>query len=194
MTEDPIYMKLDPTVSRFAIELFPHLKNMVEDDGCLYTQLLKAMYGCTHASALWYAEIKKELEKLGYSVSTTDRCVFRKRVGDRIYILLLYVDDILALVDEVEAENIRLRLTKRFGEIVFEIGKKLSYLGMEIEVTSMGTMVDMNFYIKQLLDGEAVVTYVSPGAKETFEVNPAAGLLSLEEKKWYHSASVRPKH
>lgn len=160
MTGDPIYMKLDPTVSRFAIELFPHLKNMVEDDGCLYTQLLKAMYGCTHASALWYAEIKKELEKLGYSVSTTDRCVFRKRVGDRIYILLLYVDDILALVDEVEAENIRLRLTKRFGEIVFEIGKKLSYLGMEIEVTSMRTMVDMSFYIKQLLDGEAVVTYV----------------------------------
>lgn len=152
------------------------------------------MYGCTHASALWYAEIKKELEKLGYSVSTTDRCVFRKRVGDRIYILLLYVDDISALVDEVEAENIRLRLTKRFGEIVFEIGKKLSYLGMEIEVTSMGTMVDMNFYIKQLLDGEAVVTYVSPGTKETFEVNPVAGLLSLEEKKWYHSASVRPKH
>jgi hypothetical protein len=94
----------------------------------------------------------------------------------------------------VEAENIRLRLTKRFGEIVFEIGKKLSYLGMEIEVTSMGTMVDMNFYIMQLLDGEAVVTYVSPGTKETFEVNPVAGLLSLEEKKWYHSASVRPKH
>jgi hypothetical protein len=49
---------------------------------------------------------KKILEGLGYEASATDRCVFCRRVGERVFLLLLYVDDILALVDQEEAERI----------------------------------------------------------------------------------------
>ena len=110
--------------------MFPEIETIIDTDGCISTQMLKAMYGRVHASALWYKEIKKELLGMAYVASPTDKCVFRKWVGDRIFYLLLYVDDILALVDKEEVEKIRERLQKRFGEIVF--GKKLSYLGMEI--------------------------------------------------------------
>jgi hypothetical protein len=72
-------------VSKYAVELFPNLKKMLEADGRLYTVLLKAMNGCVQASALWYAMIKAELEKLGYSVGPTDPCVFIKQVGNRIF-------------------------------------------------------------------------------------------------------------
>jgi len=61
------------------------------------------MYGCVQASALWYALIRGFLEELEYVCSPTDRYVFRKWVGGRIFVLLLYVDDILAQVDEKEA-------------------------------------------------------------------------------------------
>jgi hypothetical protein len=67
--------------------------------------MLKAMYGCIQASVLWYALIKKFLENQGYQVSAMDWCIFRKRNGDRIYILFLYVDDILVKVDGEEAES-----------------------------------------------------------------------------------------
>jgi len=107
MSGEPTFIRLDPKVSKYVMELFPNLKNMVEEDGCLYTVLLKAMYGCVQASALWYAMIRAELEELGYSVGPTDPCVFVKQVGDRIYILLLYVDDILAIADKEEAEKKR---------------------------------------------------------------------------------------
>ncbi len=110
------------------------------------------MYGCVQASALWYAMIKAELEKLGYSVGPTDPCAFVKQVGDRIFILLLYVDDILAIVDKDEAEKIRAHLVAKFGSVQFETGGRLSYLGMEINVTDAGTSVDMSFYVKQLLE------------------------------------------
>ena len=60
------------------IGLFPQLAGMVEDDGCLYTQMLKAMYGCIQAIALWYALIRKLLEDFGYVVSKTDLFVFKK--------------------------------------------------------------------------------------------------------------------
>jgi len=52
--------------------MFPELGNMLEEDGCLYTLLLKAMYGCIQASALWYKLIKLFLVELGYECSETD--------------------------------------------------------------------------------------------------------------------------
>ena len=110
MTGDPIYMRLDPKLTKFAINLFPDMKKMADKDGCLYTRMLKAIYGCVHASALWYLEIRKFLEGLDYEGSETEQCVFRKRVGERIFILLLYVDDILALVDKEEAERLKTKL------------------------------------------------------------------------------------
>jgi hypothetical protein len=69
-------MKLDPKVSKYAVELFPDLKGMLEGDGCIYTLLLKAMYGWVQTSALWYALIRAELESLGYKVGPMDPCIF----------------------------------------------------------------------------------------------------------------------
>jgi hypothetical protein len=168
---EPMYMKLDPKVSEYAVEIFPELKSMLEDDGCIYTLLLNAMYGCVQASAVWYALIKAELESLGYEVGPTDSCVFVKQVGSRIFILLLYVDVILAIVDEEEAEKIRAHFVAKFGTVLFEINGKLSYLAMEIEILDEGTKIDMSFYVKQIIEDaeeKLVLTeYESPGMKET---------------------------
>jgi hypothetical protein len=156
MKGEPVYMRVDSKVSSYIVEMFPRLREMLEPDGCLYTLLLKAMYGCVQVSALWYALIRSFLEELEYECSPTDRCVFRKRVGERIFVLLLYVDDILAQVDDKEAERLREHLMKRFGEVQFEVGSKLSYLGMQIDIRNEGTMIDMSFYVKKLLEGTMV--------------------------------------
>jgi hypothetical protein len=63
--EGEVYMKINQKMVRYVINLFPDLEDMVEDGGCIYTRLLKAMYGCIQASALWYALIKSFLEDLG---------------------------------------------------------------------------------------------------------------------------------
>jgi hypothetical protein len=100
------YMKLDPKILKYTVELFPGLKELLEYDGCLYTLLLKEAYGCVQASALWYALIRGELESLGYKVGPMDPCMFVKQVGDRVFVLLLYVDNILMLVDAVWWQNL----------------------------------------------------------------------------------------
>jgi hypothetical protein len=77
--------------------------------------------------------------------------------GDRIYILLLYMDDILADVDKQEAEKLRKKLFKRFGMVQFEERGRFLYLGMQINVTDQqGATIVMVFYTKQLLKGEVV--------------------------------------
>jgi hypothetical protein len=61
--EGEVYMRVNQKMASYVINLFQDLKEMVHDDGCLYTLLLKAMYGCIQASALWYALIQSFLEE-----------------------------------------------------------------------------------------------------------------------------------
>jgi hypothetical protein len=61
-------MKLDPKITKYTIELFLQYESLVENDGCLYTVMLKEMYGCVQVSALWYENICGELEKLRYEM------------------------------------------------------------------------------------------------------------------------------
>jgi hypothetical protein len=72
MEGEPVYMKVNPKIMRYVIKLFPDLMKYVEEDGCIYTIMLKAMYGCIQASSLWYRLLKKILEGLGYMMSKTN--------------------------------------------------------------------------------------------------------------------------
>jgi hypothetical protein len=65
MSGEPTYIKLDPKISRYAVEMYPELEKILESEGCLYTVLLKALYRCVQASALWYVLIRNELQRLG---------------------------------------------------------------------------------------------------------------------------------
>jgi hypothetical protein len=181
------YMRLDKSLTDHFINLFPNLKGLVEADGSLYTLMLKAMYGCIQASALWYALIRKFLEDQGYQVSETNRCVFRKKKGEKIFVLLLYIDDILANVDSKEAEKLRQNLIKRFGTVQFEVSGRFSYLGMQIEMKETGTVIDMTFYIKQLLEGVDVPVRASRGTKFTFMIAENAMVLDEVDRKEFHT-------
>jgi len=145
--------------------------------------MLKGMYGCIQASALWYGLIKKFLEDQGYQVSAMDR----KRNGGRIYVLLLYVDDKLANVHDEEAEKLKQNLSKRFGTVQFEVTGRLSYLRMQIDILKQRTVIDMTFYVKQVLEGVDVPVRASPGTKLTFMVGESAKSLSEGDCKEFHS-------
>ncbi len=81
------------------------------------------------------------------------------------------MDNILAVVDAKEAKALKTLLEQRFRKILFEENSKLSYLGMHIDVRPEGTVVDMSFYMRQLLEGQEVVVRLSPGTKVSFTVD-----------------------
>ena len=105
------------------------------------------------------------------------------------------MDDILAIVDKDEAEKIRAHLVAKFGSVQFETGGRLSYLGMEINVTDAGTSVDMSFYVKRLLedakDKMNPVVYASLGTKETFVANDEKKRLQESERVFFHSTVAK---
>jgi hypothetical protein len=191
MTGPPIYMKLDPKIVKYTKEMYPELDEFQWKDQCVYMIMLKAMYGCVQASALWYVLIRSEFEKMGYTVSDTDKCIFIKPVGkDKIFTLLLHVDDILAAVDAEEVDKLLERLKRRFGGVQFEVGNNLSYLGMKISIQKERTMIDMSFYVAQVLEDEAVEVESSPTTKSLYNVNEEWKKLDEAERKWFHSKTA----
>jgi hypothetical protein len=129
---------------------------------------------------------------MGYTVSETDKCVFIKQVGqDKIFTLLLHVDDILVLVDAEEADLLFKRLKHRFGEVQFEVGDDLSYLGMNISIRDEGTVIDMSFYVSQVLENEEVEEAACPMAKTFYNVDEKLKKLGEVERKWFHSKTVK---
>jgi hypothetical protein len=62
------------------------------------------------------------------------------------------VDNILVLVDAKEAKRLKEHLTRHFGAVQFEVGEKLSYLGMQIDIQDEGAvLMDIRFCVKKLL-------------------------------------------
>ncbi len=55
MSGPPIFMRLDPNVVRYAKEMYPEFEEFQWKDASIFTVMLKAMYRCVKASALWYA-------------------------------------------------------------------------------------------------------------------------------------------
>jgi hypothetical protein len=144
------------------------------------------------ASSLWYRLLRKVLEGMGYEASETDSCVFRKRASaGKLYILLVYVDDVLALVDASEAKLLKRTLEERFGTVTFEEGRELSYLGMEIRVGEDSTTVDMRFYAKKILEGIKALPRESPGTKNMFIVENDSVRLSEEDRQLFHKKTAQ---
>ncbi len=67
---------------------------MDADEGfCL--KLLKSLYGLKQAPRNWHKLVVKHIKSIGSKQCVLDNCLFVKNIGEEIYLILLYVDDIL---------------------------------------------------------------------------------------------------
>jgi len=158
------------------------LQKHVGSDGVLYCKLRKALYGCVQASKLWYEKIHTFLVRLGYEQSKTDPCVFRKVVEDRVYLITVYVDDLLIFATQGELDRLRAAFTKEFRWITMEVGSVHLYLGMQLKFGNGQVKVDMSYYLAKVLhEFPNLKEEVLPGKKNLFA--PSMDLPLLAEKE-----------
>jgi hypothetical protein len=170
----------------------PGLRKYVSKDGQLYCKLLKALYGCVQASNLWFEKLAKVLCAEGYEHSPTDPCVMQHIVGDIVYFLLIYVDDILLLAEQQEIEQMKEVFLQNFTWITMEIAEKHSYLGMLISLRPGEVEIDMEFYVRKVLEGYNNLPLANtPATKKLFEESTKRVVLTEEEKGKFHTAVAR---
>jgi hypothetical protein len=71
--------------------------------------------------------------------------------------------------------------------VQFEVSGRLSYLGMQIEMKETGTVIDMTFYVKELLEGVDVLVRASLGTKFTFTIAENTMALAEVDRKVFHT-------
>ncbi len=185
MSGTPVYVKCTVKVREVILDMYPHLQEFVGSDKILYCQLKKALYGCVQASKLWYEKLHKFLQAQGYVRCDVDLCVFKKAVGSKAYLLLVYVDDILIVADAEELARLEKEFVCMFKWIIMSVGSSHSYIGMQISVRDNTVTLDMRYYLKKILEccDAPKAAAVTPGGKVTFLVDGASRLLTEVGKK-----------
>jgi hypothetical protein len=99
MEGPPVYIKCNKCLMKLIVKVLlglqKGLQNYAQKDGVLYCRLLKALYGCVQASKLWFNKLTRVLRWEGYEHSPADPCVMRQIVSKKVFLLLIYVYDIL---------------------------------------------------------------------------------------------------
>ena len=115
-------------------------------------------------------------------------------MNEQVFILLIYVDDILLLMDKIEAERVRQAFVQEFQWITMEFGSVQSYLGMQlILMKDNSAIIDMTHFVDKLLltCGEQLTEYACPATKNLFFVDEKAEKLSEVERKRFHTMTAK---
>jgi hypothetical protein len=154
---------------------------------------MKAMYGCVQASLLWYKLLVQVLSGIGFTVSEVDKCVMRLVVSGIVNIILIYVDDLLVFATREIVDLVLETLKCRFTWLTVERDEKqMFYLGMQLIWMPDHIIIDMKYYLGQILDNVTRLKRKSiPGGRETFEVSSASDLLGVERSRWFHTVMAK---
>jgi hypothetical protein len=129
---------------------------------------------------------------LGYEQSETDPCVFRRIVENRVYLITVYVDNLLIFASNDELKQIEQAFTEEFCWITMEIGKVHSYLCMQLDFMNDGVRIGMTFYLDKILNEFPDLKEEElPGKKDLFVIDKKAVALSERAGRFFHTIMAK---
>ena len=140
--EEEVYVKMAPGYEEFSNDGVP-----------MVTRLLKSLYGLRHSPRCWYGTVDEHVVEIGFKSLKWDPCVYIYSEGGVIYVLTLYVDDVLLLgKDRKVLERIKRKLMGRFS--MTNMGDVSLVLGMEVtrDHTKGTVTITQENYVKSLLE------------------------------------------
>jgi hypothetical protein len=116
--------------------------------------LKKSLYGLKQAPRQWYLKFVMFMTEQGYSRCHSDHCVYFKRIENGSYIiLLLYVDDMLVEVSNMQNINVlKNKLSNSFA--MKDLGAAKKILGMRItrDMKNHKLTLSQGEYIEKVLE------------------------------------------
>ena len=94
-------------------------------------KLLKSIYGLKQAGRVWNSLFNQVLIEFGYKRCDADACLYVKMNDQNLAILVLIVDDILAVGQPAELDSLANALKSKFA--ITDKGQATWFLGMKIE-------------------------------------------------------------
>lgn len=113
-------------------------------------RLEKPLYGLKQSPRAWFGRFSLAMKGYGYKQCDSDHTLFLKRYGERITVLIIYVDDmIITGNDEKEIATLQKDLSAEFE--MKKLGGLKYFLGIEIARSQQGIFLSQRKYVLDLL-------------------------------------------
>jgi hypothetical protein len=183
-------MRIPSNIAKYLVKVDPEAKKFQQPDGTILVQVLRALYGFPESARLWYEYFSSILINIGYSVSPSEPCLFKRfrkgKKGDEWSIVSLYVDDCLHTTnnDKLRVELYTgLRKANIPQPVIQQLtrAKDISYLGMNVSMNTKGNLfVGQPGYVNEILtEYKPEKTYPTPCTEDIFK-RPAEELEGEE--------------
>ena len=179
--EEEIYVKMAPGIEEFS-----------NDGAPVAMRFLKSLYGLRQCPRYWYGTVDEHVVEIGFKSLKSDPCVYIYSEGGAIYVLTLYVDDVLLLgKDRKVLECIKQKLMGRFS--MTDMGDVSLVFGMEVtRGRTKGTVtITQENYVKSLLErygtGNCNPAHTPGVGNELSLDQPEENLLNKEDKQHFQA-------
>ena len=88
----------------------------------------KAIYGCKQSARAWSDELDSHLEKIGFSRTTADPCLWTRSRNGKEWYVATYVDDLTICCTDDEARDILMKELHQKFEVKDDEGAPIDYL------------------------------------------------------------------
>ena len=115
-------------------------------------KLKRSLYGLKQSARCWNAELDGQLKKMKFTQSSHDPCIYSRFSNGKIFIIAVYVDDIiLAGESEEDIEHAKESLSRRFD--VEDMGRIHYFLGVKVvqDQNLSSIWIGQSSFIVQLL-------------------------------------------
>jgi hypothetical protein len=113
-------------------------------------KLRKALYALKQAPRVWYERLRDFLLSKGFVMGKVDITLFTKKIGKDLFVLQIYVDDIIFGSTNKDFYNeFESMMAKEFEMSM--IGELSFFLGLQIKQMKEATFVSQTKYIKDML-------------------------------------------
>ena len=101
-----------------------------KDKDILVCKFRKSIYGLKQSARCWNTELNKQIKKMGFNQSSSDRCIYVRDLGE-VFILAIYVDDIIIAGENTgNIDDVKKRISEKFD--VKDMGKLHHFLGVKV--------------------------------------------------------------
>jgi hypothetical protein len=90
-----MFIKVSPDVTEYSIRFHPKRAKRLHDDGCLYFELKRYVYGLHETSHEFNGFLDKHPKDIGFKPTKADEYLYTYDTDDRKMILPVHIDDIL---------------------------------------------------------------------------------------------------
>ena len=138
-----MFIRVGPDVAEHWIRRCPHRLKWVHDDGCLYFELKRYVYGLHEAPNQFNSYLDKILKESGFTPTRADPCLYTKSTRDGIIILSTHVDDMLLTCPHVKWRTWFESVCEKYFTLVKQYDN-ISYLGIQINQNTNTGHITLN--------------------------------------------------